>query len=320
MLRYAFLSALLLGVAATDRPVIGVWAHEVDYPGTSDGPEYIAASYVKWVEMAGARVVPLRYNVSTDAELETLFNSLNGMLYPGGGVPSSRNAQKMFDMAVAANKRGDHFPVWGTCLGFEWFMQYVAGYDSIVTGGFDSENISIPLTYTNQTNSSTLLGGSSLEDQTFRAVLSDATPGKIVPFNAHGLGVTVEDFAKNENLVSFFDVLATSVDRNGKEFVAVVEGKGGMPIYATQFHPERNNFEWASNKEAPWLPLEYINHSPEAVKATQRMADTFVAEARKSTHGFADPSVAFHSLIWHYPRLSFEYFIFEQVYFVAVDI
>ncbi|RLW12982.1 hypothetical protein DV515_00000290 [Chloebia gouldiae] len=49
------------------------------------GRSYIAASYVKFVESAGARAVPIRLNL-TDEEYDKIFHSINGILLPGGGV------------------------------------------------------------------------------------------------------------------------------------------------------------------------------------------------------------------------------------------
>lgn len=43
----------------------------------------------------------------------------------------------------------------------------------------------------------------------------------------------------------------------------------GFPIYGTQWHPEKNAFEWTK---------PYIPHSPLAVKVTFFMADFFVNE------------------------------------------
>ena len=85
----------------TDRPVIGILSVPVVAGGcttafgddTVQDPSTKVAStscfddvYVKWVESAGARVVPVRYD-STPAELDHLFDSLNGVLFTGGGVP-----------------------------------------------------------------------------------------------------------------------------------------------------------------------------------------------------------------------------------------
>lgn len=54
----------------------------------------------------------------------------------------------------------------------------------------------------------------------------------------------------------------------------MVEGKR-YPVYGTQFHPEKNNFEWVKGVPIP--------HTDAAVKASQAFADFFVSEARKST-------------------------------------
>lgn len=45
---------------ATTRPVLGILSQAADGPLRAYGEEYIAASYIKFIESAGARVVPLR--------------------------------------------------------------------------------------------------------------------------------------------------------------------------------------------------------------------------------------------------------------------
>jgi gamma-glutamyl hydrolase len=73
--------------ALYDRPVIGIVSHPGDGAsgrisnGTSTS--YIAASYVKFVEAGGARVIPLIYNEPEDRILEVRastspsYNSIN---------------------------------------------------------------------------------------------------------------------------------------------------------------------------------------------------------------------------------------------------
>ena len=41
----------------------------------------MAAGYVKWIEMAGGRAVPIRFYSSPD-ELRRLFKSINGLIFP----------------------------------------------------------------------------------------------------------------------------------------------------------------------------------------------------------------------------------------------
>ncbi|KAJ7422839.1 hypothetical protein WISP_36441 [Willisornis vidua] len=82
---FAFVLRERLG-ERNDRPIIGILAQECHFDEfQSFGRSYIAASYVKFVESAGARAVPIRLNL-TDEEYHRLFHSINGVLFPGGGV------------------------------------------------------------------------------------------------------------------------------------------------------------------------------------------------------------------------------------------
>jgi hypothetical protein len=74
----------------TPCPVIGVMCQLktgpdwVSYEVAPDGTmtEFLAASYVKYVESAGGRVVPIS-SMSTKGELTEMFGKLNGLLVPG---------------------------------------------------------------------------------------------------------------------------------------------------------------------------------------------------------------------------------------------
>jgi gamma-glutamyl hydrolase len=85
------------------------------------------ASYVKWLEMAGARVVPLPFDRPDDVSAVLPF--INGALFTGGGTdftypngtltPFSRTASLIFNESVRAAAAGETWPLWGTCLGFQ---------------------------------------------------------------------------------------------------------------------------------------------------------------------------------------------------------
>lgn len=92
--------------------IIGIFAQPShDTLGDCGGNcEYIAASYVKWVEAAGGRALPIPYNASA-ALLDALFGRMNGLLLPGGGNPLPEAAVHMLGRAVAAHEAGDFFPV-----------------------------------------------------------------------------------------------------------------------------------------------------------------------------------------------------------------
>ena len=92
----------------------------------------------------------------------------------------------------------------------------------------------------------------------------------------------------------------TNKDREGLEFISTVEAYK-YSIYATQWHPEKNVYEW---QKVDGVPYEAINHSPDAILISQYMADFFVQETRKSTHKFDDPNTEQASLIWNYPAVA----------------
>jgi gamma-glutamyl hydrolase len=62
---------------------------------------------------------------------------------------------------------------------------------------------------------------------------------KVIYFN-HNYGISEEGFKKNKLLKEKFRILAEAFDREGRQFVAAIEGKN-IPFYGVQFHPEKNS-------------------------------------------------------------------------------
>jgi len=240
---------------------------------------YMAASYVKWIESAGARVVPLRYDAPE--ENEKLMKGLNGLLYPGGGASLAEDsaffqgARSLWESALKSNQAGEYFPVWGTCLGFELLGILGAGQNyganhSVLVSGFDSEDYAIPLNYTKSMPDSRLFKqmiGMSKE-------VVDALGRENITINMHSSGVLAQEWESNAAIADFYTLIASNNDRKGRTFASVIEGKK-YPVYGTQFHPEKNNFEWVQGVGIP--------HTYNAVAASQGFADFFVEEAWKSS-------------------------------------
>ena len=63
-----------------DRPIVAVLAQDVTLKG--EELSYIAASYVKYIESAGGRVVPILTTFDTTT-IKHLFTCINGLLIPG---------------------------------------------------------------------------------------------------------------------------------------------------------------------------------------------------------------------------------------------
>lgn len=262
---------------------------------------------MKWIESAGGRVVPLPFKSGTmdNATLEATFHSLNGILYPGGaGFMASSNAKRMYDMAVAENQKGGFYPIWATCGGFETLLEWTGHGASTLDRGFDSENISLALELQDAAKSSRLFAAASSE-------IMDIIGTKPVTMNNHGFGISPTSFAGNSNITEIFTVLSLNKDRKGKSFVSTMEAKT-VPVYATQWHPEKNAFEWGMRDDGELY--EAINHDEDAVKITQYTADFFVSECRKNSNKFATPAEEAAKLIYNYSPSFLKYPEFVQSY------
>ncbi|XP_062376547.1 gamma-glutamyl hydrolase-like [Sardina pilchardus] len=271
-----------------DRPIIGVLAQELKYPEPKRN-SYIAASYVKTLEAAGARVVPVMVNRSEE-EYRQLFNSINGILLPGGAANLmtsgyAKASHIFYKFALEANSQGDYFPIWGTCLGFEQLLVITIGENPLCLT--NTSGVSLPLEFTKDAAESKLF-----KDFPSEVMTSLATEN--ITVNFHKWSISMENFTKSEELRSFYKVLSTNTD--GKtEFISTMEAYD-YPIYGVQWHPEKNPFEWSRT---------YYPHTPSAIKMSFYMADFFVNEAKKSLHSFASEEEELKHLIQnHHPDFS----------------
>jgi len=285
----------------TNEPVIGILTQPY---GNDPLPAYIAASYVKYLESAGARVVPVFYDAPL-ANLTTLFFQINGLLFPGGGADLTTNntftiaARHLYDLAIAANNQGDYFPIWGTCLGFE-LISVLTGGPEVLVNGFNSENLPLALSFTP-------LAASSQIFSSYPAALVEVVQTQNVTMNNHVSGVVPESFTTNAELASFYNLLSTNVDRDGNPFASTIEGKN-YPVFGSQWHPEKNQFEFT--------PSENIPHTAQAIMVGWYTANFFVDKARQSQHVFP-PNLLQEQIIYNYAAnfTGAQGSDFEQCYF-----
>ena len=91
----------------------------------------------------------------------------------------------------------------------------------------------------------------------------------------HEWGLLMQAVTENPRLSDFFAVVSLSLDKAGAPYVSTLEARD-YPVTATQWHPEKNAFEWAR--------FLHIPHAPDAVEMSQEVANFFVGEARKNRH------------------------------------
>ncbi|KAI7730887.1 hypothetical protein M8C21_004417, partial [Ambrosia artemisiifolia] len=235
------------------RPIIGIVSHPGDGASgrlsNATNASYIAASYVKFVESAGARQHltmgknrPGFNNISSNK-----LKLVNGVLFTGGWSKSGLYfdvIEGIFKQVLKKNDAGEHFPLLAICLGFELLTMIISQNNNILED-FSASDQASTLQFMNNINLEQTLF------QRFPPELIAKLSTECLVMQNHKYGVSPETFQATTELCSFFKILTTSTDQNGK----------------------KNAFEWGSSM---------IPHSDDAIQVTQHVANFFISEARKS--------------------------------------
>lgn len=89
-------------------------------------------------------------------------------------------------LQLQSNNAGEHFPLWGTCLGFQE-LNILAAQGVNVLSEFDSENYTIPLNFSAGYRASRLFSAASQQ-------VIDILASKPVTMNNHHQGVSPATF------------------------------------------------------------------------------------------------------------------------------
>ncbi|XP_050217104.1 gamma-glutamyl hydrolase 2-like [Mercurialis annua] len=255
------------------RPVIGIVSHPGDGASgrlnNATNASYIAASYVKFVESAGARVIPLIYNEPPHILFEKL-NLINGVLFTGGWAKNGLyydTINAILKKVLDKNDAGYHFPLYAICLGFE-LLTMIISKDGNILESFNAADEASTLQFMKNIN----IEGTVF--QRFPPELLRKLSTDCLVMQNHHYGISPERLKENQDLSSFFKILTTSEDADKKVYVSTVQANN-YPVTAFQWHPEKNAFEWGSSM---------IPHSEDAIHVTQHVANFLVSEARKSSN------------------------------------
>nr|XP_025610897.1 gamma-glutamyl hydrolase 2 isoform X3 [Arachis hypogaea] len=243
------------------QPVIGIVTHPGDGASgrlsNSSAVSNIPASYVKFVEAGGARVVPLVYNESPQKLLKKL-DLVNGVLFTGGWAKDGQyfeTVRRIFKKVLERNDGGEHFPLYAICLGFELITMIVSGISN-----------------SQHTMIFGKLGPCFNLDNNILEEFSASDQASALHFveNADIEGSLFQSFPPD-----LLKKLSTDcvVMQNHHVYVSTMQSRN-YPVTAFQWHPEKNAFEWGSAN---------IPHTEDAIRVTHSTASFLVSEARKSS-------------------------------------
>lgn len=204
------LPLLSLSLPPPQSPVIGIYTQ--DRP--SQNYTYIAASYVKYLEMSGAQVVPLFYT-HTQTQLKEILEQINGVLFPGGAMDIdiadvwTKNAEFILEFAKSQNDQGKVFPVWGTCLGHQLLTYLTCGFDGKAIQAVDGQSpIVNNITIVNRTG----YMFTNWQDKHFSAAQS----GHGVLYFSHHYAIYTKYFNQSSLLKDFWNLIAKTTSPKGQ--------------------------------------------------------------------------------------------------------
>ncbi|XP_064623925.1 gamma-glutamyl hydrolase-like isoform X3 [Lineus longissimus] len=306
LLLFSALFLVFVGVnqcAPTKRnmPVVGVLLQESSQATIKHGDTYFQDNYVKYLESGGAKVVPVRVN-EPESYYVDLMSKINGVLFPGGGVDIltsgyAKAAQVIYQLAKKYNDAGSYFPLWGTCLGFELLTALQTGKNLL--SKCDAEDYMLPLKFSSDYNKSRLL--KTADPNVIKILIAEN-----ITANFHKKCCTPKTFKSTPELSGFFRMVSTNKDRNGLDFVSMMEAFE-YPFYGSQWHPEKNSYDMGYQ--------DHIPHTFESARVAQYFANFFVDEARKSNHEFPSMEEEASTVIENYRPVFLGQPTFHNYYF-----
>jgi len=267
-----------LHIIASKLPVIAILANPEPEDSVEIKSSRVNMQYVRWLEESRANVVVIQ-PWHSESQIDDILNRANGVLWQGGDRNLVLNGQFENVARIILNKIIQKFendkvsvPLWGTCQGFELLHALVV--DSLeILGPFNASGYRAPLITNEQL----------IKNSKMFADLDERDMSNIQTFNVtseyHHFGVNPQSYLHYKKLQSLFKITTLAKDKDGKFYVASIEGKE-YPIYAVQFHPEMVQFtKYDKNGVAD---------SQEAVKFAEMLSSFFIKESLKNDNRMDD--------------------------------
>jgi gamma-glutamyl hydrolase len=305
----------------TQVPVIGILTQSLrDYKRfVKEHHLHIAASYVKWIESAGAQAVPILLN-QNDYYYEQMFKQTNGLLFPGGdnlldpkkNTPMMVVAKKLYKLAIDANNNGDHYPIWGTCLGLELLSVLSSNQNVLESCSAIDEALPMEFVQRGRIFAPTSYANIPQLAKDYSGVMVEILTKGNLTYNYHMKCLT-DNGLKKAGLEGFYRPLAYSADSNNNRFISIFEAIE-YPLYGVQFHPEKPPFEFVTKSKQHHVP-----HSREAIAVSRYFADFFVQQAQRNGH-LVDREIMDKQLIYAYQPMytALLHDMYEQRYLFPV--
>jgi gamma-glutamyl hydrolase len=216
---------------------IGIFSAPMPTKHLHKASSYLQKDYIQWVEMSGALPVIIPYNT---AFLNEYLSSVNGIVWIGGAIENAETHtlaqykklkevyEQAFQHAVKENKKGNYYPIWGTCLGF----------DFLALMGQNTHTLN-RMAKIHKTKSGTLrFRGTSRIRRVFPTAMQRLLAHEPVTHQIHARGFDPSS-AQTKKMKDYLKIISIDTsDESPRKFVNAFEYKH-FPFYGTQWHPEK---------------------------------------------------------------------------------
>jgi gamma-glutamyl hydrolase len=216
---------------------IGIFSAPMPLPSLSKAESYLQRDYIEWVEMSGALPVVIPYNTR---HLDEYLNSVNGLVWIGGAIENAETHSRSqhaklqhtyeaaFEHAIRENQKGNHYPIWGTCLGF----------DFLALMGQRNHGVSkMPKIHKTQNGTLKFKGASRLR-RAFSSSMQQLIAREPVTHQIHARGFDPTS-SQTHHMEKYLKIISVDTsDQSPRRFVNAFEYKH-YPFYGTQWHPEK---------------------------------------------------------------------------------
>jgi len=223
-------------------PVIGILAN----PNLSNSQNITQAkintNYIKWLKESNIRVIPIMPWESDEYITSLIENKINGIIIQGGvrnvqPIHASDSFEKkvlhIIHSVISAYKNDNIVPVWAIGQGAQIVQLVLSGAkksDEIV---FKAKNILGSL------GKSEITQPSADMFEYFDIFSLDAYGKKSTSAQFEEYVVDTSNYDKNSKLSQYLKITSIARDSTGRKFVNTFQGVNGLPIYGSQFHPEK---------------------------------------------------------------------------------
>ena len=199
------------------------------------------------------------------------------MLFPGGAGDAEYKAKAEFiyKQAIEFNDGGTYFPLMGICQGFEYLNIFASDAGDDILETLQSHHVSLDLKFTVDPAETVMFKGAGKTAKLYETAATS--------FQSHTYGVSPESYEKDEGLKNMFKLTSTCYDEEHDNTFACTMESEKYPFMGTQFHPEKQIYQWNDGKDGAGL-----DHEWESIQLNRLFADTFVKEAREQSNKTGD--------------------------------